>query len=147
MATVRELRRRAGLSQRELARLSGVAQPNIAAYESGRRTPSPRMLERLAAAAKPRPSVLLTRHAQDVTAIAKKHHAVDLRVFGSIARGDDRPGSDVDLLVTFAPKASLYDHVALTEELEALLGVHVDVVSAAGLGERHDGIRQEARRL
>ncbi|HRY08971.1 MAG: helix-turn-helix domain-containing protein [Actinobacteria bacterium] len=147
MATVLELRRRAGLSQRELAELSGVAQPNIAAYESGRRRPSPRMLERLEAAAKPRPSMLLTQHARAVTAIARKHNAVDVRVFGSVARGDDRPGSDVDLLVTFATTATLYDQVALTDELEALLGIHVDVVSSAGLGARHDNIGREARPL
>jgi len=146
-ATVLELRRRAGLSQRELARLSGVAQPNIAAYESGRRQPSPKMLVRLAAAAKPRPSALLARHSQDVKAIAARHRARDVRAFGSVARGEDRPGSDIDLLVSFDADATLYDQVALTEDLEALLGVHVDVVSAAGLSARHDAVRREARSL
>lgn len=145
--TVLELRRRAGLSQRELARLSGVAQPNIAAYETGRRQPSPRMLSRLAAAATPRPSSLLARHSRAVREIAARHHAHDVRVFGSVARGEDRPGSDIDLLTTFDADATLYDQVALTEELEALLGVHVDVVSAAGLSARHEAVRREARAL
>ncbi len=146
-ATVVELRRRAGLSQRELAQLSGVAQPNIAAYETGRRQPSPKMLGRLAAAARARPSVLLSRHARKVKEIAAKHCARDVRVFGSVARGEDGPGSDIDLLVSFGADATLYDQVALTEELEALLGVHVDVVSAAGLGTRHEAVRREARAL
>lgn len=146
-ATVLELRRRAGLTQRELAELSGVAQPNIAAYESGTRQPSPKMLVRLAAAAKPRPSALLARHAHEVRGIVARHRARGVRVFGSVARGEDHPGSDIDLLVSFAADATLYDQVALTEELEALLGVHVDVVSAAGLSARHDAVRREAHAL
>lgn len=146
-AAVLELRQRAGLSQRELAQLSGVAQPNIAAYETGRRQPSPKMLVRLTAAARPRPSVMLSRHSRAVGAITAKHRARDVRVFGSVARGEDHPGSDIDLLVSFDTGATLYDQVALTEELEALLGVRVDVVSAAGLSARHDAIRREARPL
>jgi uncharacterized protein len=82
-----------------------------------------------------------------VKAIAARHHARDVRVFGSVARGEDRPGSDIDLLVSFAADATLYDQVALTEEIEALLGVHVDVVSAAGLSARHDAVRREAQAL
>jgi hypothetical protein len=64
-----------------------------------------------------------------------------------VARGEDQPGSDIDLLVSFDAGATLYDQVAITEDLEALLGVHVDVVSAAGLSARHDAIRREARPL
>jgi predicted nucleotidyltransferase len=68
-----------------------------------------------------------------------------VRVFGSVARGEGRPGSDIDLLVSFAANATLYDQVALTEELEALRGVHVDVVSDSGLSARHDAVRREVR--
>lgn len=146
-ASVRDVRLRAGLSQRQLAALSGVAQPNIAAYESGRRKPSPRMLERLIAAAKPRPSTVLTEHVEAIRAIAAEHRATEVRVFGSAARGEDVPGSDLDLLVSFASDASLYDQVGLKEDLEALLGVSVDVVSADGLTSRHDSILSEARLL
>lgn len=145
--SVLELRTRAGLSQRELAGLSGVAQPNIAAYESGARTPSAKMLQRLRAAAKPRPSQQLAKHASRVKAVAAKHRAIDIRVFGSVARGDDHPGSDIDFLVSFAKDATLYDQVALSEDLAELLGVPVDVVSAAGLSARHAAIRDEARAL
>ena len=59
---VRELREAAGLSQVELSLRSGVAQPNIAAYETGRRRASADMIERLRAAARPRPSEVLASH-------------------------------------------------------------------------------------
>ncbi len=144
---VTEIRRRAGLTQKQLADLSGVAQPNIAAYENGTRRPSAKMLARLAAAAKPRPSVALAAHRTEVKELALRHRALDVRVFGSTARGDDRPGSDLDLLVTFGPDASLFDQVGLAQDIEDLLGIRVDVVSEGGLGRDHDEIRAQARAL
>ena len=57
-----------------------------------------------------------------------------------MARGEEHEGSDIDLLVDFDPGRSLFDHAHLVEELRALLGVSVDVVSSRGLkpkvGER-----------
>ncbi len=52
-------------------------------------------------------------------------------VFGSFSRGDNGPGSDIDILVTFDKDAhiSLFDHVAMTYELEDLLGMEVDLVT------------------
>ncbi|GAA1924606.1 hypothetical protein GCM10009716_36070 [Streptomyces sodiiphilus] len=141
------IRRAAGLTQRELAELSGVAQPNIAAYENGTRHPSPKMLARLAAAARPRASVALARHKTEVKALAARHKALSVKVFGSVARGEDRPGSDLDLLVSFAPDASLFDQIELVQDLEDTLGVKVDVVSADGLRERHSHIAAEAKPL
>ena len=143
-SAVAALRRRAGLTQQQLADLAGVAQPNIAAYEAGTRRPSARMLARLSAAAKPKPSVALSRHRDRVLALAHRHRAVEVRVFGSVARGEDRPGSDVDLLVRFAPEASLLDQAALAQDVEDLLGLHVDVVSEAGLRGGRLRIRDEA---
>lgn len=144
---VAQIRRRAGLTQKELADLSGVAQPNIAAYENGTRRPSARMLERLARAAKPRPSAVLATHHALVKRLAQQHKATSVRVFGSVARGDDRPGSDLDLLVRFAPGASLFDQIGLAQDLEDALGVHVDVISEGGLSSAHDEIRTQARPL
>ena len=144
---VSELRQRAGLTQQELSNLSGVAQPNIAAYESGARIPSAKMLARLARTAKPSPSLVLAQHRDEVSALAVKHKALAVKVFGSVARGEDRPGSDLDLLVTFAEGASLYDQAELAQDVEDLLGVEVDVVSAGGLRERHAKVRAEAREL
>lgn len=130
---VRRLRLAAGLTQAELAARSGVAQPNIAAYESGQRTPSAAMLSRLRLAAPPRPSaVLAEKHAQ-ILATAKEHKAENVRVFGSVARGEDTSGSDLDLLVTLAPDATVFDLAELIVELEDLTGLRVDVISERGL--------------
>jgi predicted nucleotidyltransferase len=68
--------------------------------------------------------------------IARKHGATNVRVFGSVARGDDDASSDIDLLVEFAPGGGLLRHAALVRELEALLGRRVDVISDRGLRPR-----------
>jgi uncharacterized protein len=65
--------------------------------------------------------------------LAAQHGARDIRAFGSVARGDAGPESDLDLLVDFEPGRSLLDQVALTQDLEELLGVHVDIVTEDGL--------------
>ena len=135
------------MTQEELASRCGLAQPNLAAYESGRRQPSPDMVQRILAAATPRPSAVLAAHRDQVLELARASRAADVRVFGSIARGQDTADSDVDLLVRFEPGASLFDLLRLTDELEGLLGVRVDVVSEGGLGDRHQEIRDQARAL
>lgn len=57
------------------------------------------------------------------------------QIFGSVARGDDREGSDVDLLVDFSPGTDIIDIIALKRELEEVLGVPVDLVPRTGLKE------------
>lgn len=79
-----------------------------------------------------------------IQAIASRHHARSVSVFGSVARGDDHPGSDIDFLVEFEPGASLTDLMAIQDELEVLLGCTVDVVSRGGLKDRDEHIRREA---
>jgi predicted nucleotidyltransferase len=79
-----------------------------------------------------------------ILAVAERRHASRVRVFGSVARGDAGPSSDVDLLVDFDTEASLLDQVGLTQDLEALLGMHVDIISTGGLGPCHRRIRDEA---
>ncbi len=64
----------------------------------------------------------------EIIAIAAKHRAGNVRVFGSVARGDADEDSDVDFLVVLHPETSLMDHAALLVELEELLGRKVDVV-------------------
>lgn len=147
MNAVQELRLAAGLTQRELATRSGVAQPNIAAYENGRRNPSAAMLERLRAAAKPRPSVVLAKHGRAIIDAAGRHRASRVRVFGSTARGEDISGSDLDLLVRFDPDADVFDLADLTVELAELTGLHVDVVSERGLQRTASRIIADARPL
>jgi predicted nucleotidyltransferase len=141
---IRQARIRSGLTQDELARGSGVRQPNIAAYENGKRVPSAQMLARLLAAASPRPSRVLAERREEVLLAARRNHASNVRVFGSVARGDDRADSDIDLLVTFDESASLFDQAGLIGDLEAILGRHVDVVSERGLRSRDNAIRVEA---
>jgi uncharacterized protein len=126
---IRSARTRSGLTQEELARRSGVQQPNIAAYERGQRRPSSSMLDRLLAAARPRPSAVLESHRNDIRRIAERHRVSNVRVFGSAVSGTDTPDSDLDLLVTPGDHASLLDLASLINELEDLLGVRVDVVS------------------
>lgn len=79
---------------------------------------------------------LLRSRRGQILQIAAKHGARNVRVFGSVARGEAKPQSDIDLLVEFKRGTTLLDHAALIEELEELLGVKVDVVSERGLRER-----------
>jgi predicted nucleotidyltransferase len=69
----------------------------------------------------------------DILRIAQRHGARNIRVFGSEARGQARPGSDLDLLVDMEPDRSLLDLVGLEQELEDLLGRRVDVLTAASV--------------
>ncbi len=68
-----------------------------------------------------------------------------VRLFGSVARGESRPESDVDFLVEFEPGRSLLDHGGLIADLEQLLACNVDVISERGLRPRfRDRVLQEA---
>ena len=69
----------------------------------------------------------------DILRLADRHGASEVRVFGSVARGEAGSDSDVDLLVKLAPERSLLDHVALWQDLEDLLGRKVDLVSEKAL--------------
>jgi predicted nucleotidyltransferase len=79
-----------------------------------------------------------------IHAIARRHGARSISVFGSVARGEERPESDIDFLVEFEPGASLLNLMGLQDDLEALLGCTVDVVSAGGLKDRDEHIRRGA---
>lgn len=125
---LRALRLGRGMTQQELADASGVPQPNISAFEAGRRSPSRAARERLTAALRPRPSEALAGKRDAVRAIVEKHGGSHVRVFGSTARGSDRIDSDLDLLIDVGPTTTLFDLVDMEDELEVLLGVRVDVV-------------------
>jgi uncharacterized protein len=73
-----------------------------------------------------------------------RHRGQRVRLFGSVARGHEHAGSDIDLLVDFAPGSSLFDLLHLSQELEDLLGHPVDVVSRGGLKQRDQAILDEA---
>jgi uncharacterized protein len=72
----------------------------------------------------------------DILAIASRHGASNLRVFGSVARGDAGPESDVDFLVDFEPCVSLLDHAGLPVDLQEYLQCKVDVGAARTLKPR-----------
>jgi hypothetical protein len=72
---------------------------------------------------------LLKEKRQHIMALAAKHGARHVGVFGSVATGEAGPRSDIDLLVTMDEDRSLLDVSALTLDLQDLLGVKVDVVS------------------
>jgi predicted nucleotidyltransferase len=70
---------------------------------------------------------------EEILAIAARHGARRVRVFGSVARGEETRSSDLDLLVEFEPGRSLLDQIALAQDLKDLLGREVDVVTEKGL--------------
>ncbi len=70
---------------------------------------------------------------EEILGYAAERGARNVRVFGSIARGESGAGSDVDLLVEMESGRSLIDLVGLWQDLEDLLGTHVDVLSEGGV--------------
>jgi predicted nucleotidyltransferase len=79
---------------------------------------------------------LLRAKRDEILRVATKHGARNVRVFGSVARGEADEESDIDLLVEFEPGRSLLDHAALWLELQDVLGRTVDVVSDRGIKPR-----------
>lgn len=149
---LREARTKARLSQPELARRAGVAQSVISAYESGKREPSLSTLMRLVAATGgwlvigvevPRPVGLpdsplgrrLRQRRRQVLDVMERYGATNVRVFGSVARGEDDEASDIDLLADLPPRTGLA-LFGLERELEAVLGARVQVTPSLGTNER-----------
>lgn len=90
----------------------------------------------------------LPGYRDQIRAIAARHGAEDVRVFGSVARGRMRPGSDIDFVVRLAPGRTLLDLGGFQYEVQALLGCTVDVVTAGSLGPELEAVvEQEARPL
>ena len=93
-----------------------------------------------------RPSELLKLKRDEILALAAKAGAMNVRVFGSAARGDDREESDLDLLVDWSSTASLFDVGGLVADLQELLGKRVDVISAQQLHPQfRPGVLAQAR--
>jgi predicted nucleotidyltransferase len=78
---------------------------------------------------------------RDLVAAAAAHDVTSLRVFGSVARGEDRPDSDLDLLVDLPPDIGLLELGRVQAELEAILGTKVDLVPASDLKPAVAGFR------
>ncbi len=76
---------------------------------------------------------LLAAKRLQIITIAEQHGAYNLRIFGSVARGEARIDSDVDFLVEFLPQRNLLDRIGLIQDLEELLGRKVDIAKLSNL--------------
>lgn len=148
---IRSTRENSGLSQSALAARAGTSQPAVSRYESGTSSPSVETLDRLLAAMGARLELVaegsrrrldvrtprmakLRKHRDRIRRAARRQGATNVRVFGSVARGEDRPDSDIDLLVDFDVRSrGLFPLARLQDELAALLGERVDVVARDAL--------------
>jgi uncharacterized protein len=88
-------------------------------------------------------SEVVAARRDEIHKIAASHGVTRLLVFGSVARGDSHPGSDLDLLVETGPKTSSWFPGGLVYDLESLLGCRVDVVTERGL---HPALRESVLR-
>jgi predicted nucleotidyltransferase/DNA-binding XRE family transcriptional regulator len=163
---LRRARREAGLSQVELAERAAVSQSVVSAYESGARQPSVPTLTRLVAATglelemrvrRPRAvsnqlggplGVRLRERTEEVKIVATQHGLSNVRVFGSVSRGEDSEGSDVDLLVDVPAGMGLVGLSRAQRDLEGVLGAPVDLVPAGDLKARvAEGVLADVIRL
>ena len=93
-----------------------------------------------------RPSIVLDLKRSAVREAASRFRTANPRVFGSVVRGTDQDGSDLDLLVDPLPAATLFDLGGLQVELEDLLGVHVDLLTPGDLPPKfRDQVLAEAQ--
>jgi predicted nucleotidyltransferase/DNA-binding XRE family transcriptional regulator len=132
-----------GLTQAELAARAGTSQAAIARYESDRVSPSVSTLERVLRAAgvelvisgaqanqtdlSSEKAQLVRRHKVEIIELARTHGARNVRLFGSVARGEDTLESDIDFLVKTPDENALSIAISLQAALESLLGCKVDV--------------------
>lgn len=165
-------RRAAGLSQAALAAQVGVGRTAMSRIESGSRGLASVELARIARAlGRPMDSFLshelapgqgpsggraeggdpvrAARQNRDaILRIARQHGARSVRVFGSVARGEARPDSDIDLLVEMEPGRGLLEQASMLLDLQRLLGHKVDVATPEGLREQiRDRVLSEAKPL
>lgn len=145
---IRAAREDIGMTQRELAAAVGTKQSNIAAYEAGTRSLSEEMLERLLIAADYRPTLSLAAHSEDLKALGARYGIGNIRVFGSVARGEDHHSSDIDLLVDYDDSSTIpFGFGAFVSYAEELLGFGVDIVIDRDDKFGIEHIRSTAKRL
>ncbi len=91
---------------------------------------------------------ILKDYREAIVRIAASHGARNIRIFGSLARGQARPDSDIDILIKLDPERSLLDIIAIKQDLEDLLGRQVDVVTEAAISPYiRDQVLKEAVNL
>lgn len=142
---LREIRVEADLTQAVLARRAGTSQAAIARYENSVASPAVTTLERLVAACGQTLEISARRTSirdlsgvrarrlraakQELLRCSAEHGARNLRVFGSVARGEDHADSDVDLLVDLDAGRGLLDLAELRDALSELIGERVDIAT------------------
>lgn len=123
-----------GMSQRQIAAALGVTQPAVS--QQLRHAPDLRAVH---------PEIVVEAAAPILRVVAADHGYRQLAVFGSAARGDARPDSDIDLLVEAPEGASSFDFVRFQQLIEEIVGRPIDLVEYGGLDRRLDeDIRREA---
>ncbi len=145
---LKSARTAAGLTQVQLAQRAGTSQAAVARYERGRTSPAVDTLERLLACCgrvlildtdqrgqidmRSERLRVLRKHRGQIRRLVADIGATNVRVFGSVARGEDREDSDIDLLVDYdaTQPGGLWPLWHLKGRLESLLGEEVDVVAA-----------------
>lgn len=150
---IRQARLQAGLTQHALASRAGTSQAAVARYEAGVVSPAVDTLSRLlhgtghvlSIDAHPVPvasdlsgpkASKVRRHRGAIKQLVRGANATNPRIFGSVARGEDRPDSDIDVLVDFDIRDGLQPLIDLKQSLEQLLGDSVDVTTPAILRPR-----------
>lgn len=143
---IRDARLRAELTQVQLAHRAGVTQSVISTYENGRREPSLAALQRLLLAAgfftvidlepvadPPSLRERVSANRRELIDVIARLGGRNPRLFGSVARGEDGPDSDVDLMVDLRPGLGIFALMRIQDAAEQVLGVRVDVVAADGM--------------
>lgn len=83
-----------------------------------------------------KPSIAYEKHRYAIRQIVERHHAKNPRIFGSVLHGQDKDGSDLDILIDTTEETSLFDVGAIRTELTELLGVEVDALTPGALPDR-----------
>ncbi|MGO1361662.1 MULTISPECIES: XRE family transcriptional regulator [Brevibacterium] len=138
---LRQARKDAVLTQSVLSRRAGFSQSFISAYERGNREPSVAALNlllnmagySLAAIPEPETLRLVRSHSRELIKALARLSATNMSVFGSVARGDDRPDSDIDLLVDLDDSVGLFKLMRMRSRAEEILGCAVDMIPREGL--------------
>ena len=148
---IAQARDEAGLTQAQLAQAAGTSQSAIAAYESGAKSPSVRTLNKvvracglgiaveLVPASTAQGSLLseVRSHQEELRQAAISRRIRNLRLFGSVVRGDTHADSDVDFLVDFdSTKEGLLPLIAFQREAESILGKPVDISTPEMLDDK-----------
>jgi len=145
---VRTRREILGLSGADLCRQARMAPGHLSAIESGSRGAGDVVRSRINEVLQMRPRQAVARRAEQIAQTFDRYGQPHPQVFGSVARGDDTPDSDIDLVTTFDSSFGLFAKYALVRELRELLTFPVDVVGATApfVGARGRQVLDDAHR-